>query len=201
MPRRCTASPVWCLAQALVLELLRLSDRVPLVRPRAASQVRGRPLRLPLPQDYRGARGARREQPALDLDEEFREKSPRRALLHPLRPHRPMARRFHPFPGRRRRRRLHPAHAREHPGRRRRQAAHRRSGDVRTIPRPSRRAVDPLLRERVVIAYHRHGGASDIPNIDDVIALCRRTGDRCKPETRPKGYPRNIRIQRLPRHS
>ena len=49
---------------------------------------------------------------------------------------------------------------------------------------------DPLLRERVVIAYHRHKGASDIPNIDDVIALCRRTGyDRCKPETRPKGYP------------
>lgn len=49
---------------------------------------------------------------------------------------------------------------------------------------------DPLLRERVVIAYYRHKGASDIPNIDDVIALCRRTGyDRLKPETRPKGYP------------
>lgn len=49
---------------------------------------------------------------------------------------------------------------------------------------------DPLLRERAVIAFYRYKGASDIPNIDDVVSLCKQTGyDRAQPGKRPVGYP------------
>jgi hypothetical protein len=47
---------------------------------------------------------------------------------------------------------------------------------------------DPLLRERAVIAFYRYKGASDIPNIDDVISLCKQTGyNRADPGKRPAG--------------
>ena len=39
------------------------------------------------------------------------------------------------------------------------------------------------------MSYYRYKGAVDIPNIDDVIKLCRATGYAPKTSAMPTGYP------------
>lgn len=49
---------------------------------------------------------------------------------------------------------------------------------------------DGPVRERVVVTFLRSKGTSDIPNIEDVVRLCRVTGySRAEPLKRPRGYP------------
>ena len=47
------------------------------------------------------------------------------------------------------------------------------------------------FKERVVVAYYRHHANEDVPNVDDVIKLCKCTGyDASAPSTsRPNEYP------------
>lgn len=49
---------------------------------------------------------------------------------------------------------------------------------------------DGPVRERIVVTFLRSKGTSDIPNIEDVVRLCRVTGyNRAEPLKRPRGYP------------
>lgn len=49
---------------------------------------------------------------------------------------------------------------------------------------------DGPVRERIVIAFLRSKGTSDIPNIEEVVRLCRLTGYSYRePAKRPRGYP------------
>ena len=64
--------------------------------------------------------------------------------------------------------------------------------------------IDGAVRERMLIAYYRHKGASSIDSIEDVFLLVRATGfsssvlDRNGLPKRPQGYPEEF-FERLPR--
>ncbi|KAK3252031.1 hypothetical protein CYMTET_38655 [Cymbomonas tetramitiformis] len=49
--------------------------------------------------------------------------------------------------------------------------------------------IDPLVKERMVISFYRFKGATDIPNIDDVIKMCRATGHTAGQVKQTHGYP------------
>ena len=64
--------------------------------------------------------------------------------------------------------------------------------------------IDGAVRERMLIAYYRHKGASSIDSVEDVFLLVRATGfsssalDRNGLPRRPQGYPEEY-FDRLPR--
>ena len=64
--------------------------------------------------------------------------------------------------------------------------------------------IDGTVRERMLIAYYRHKGASSIDSVEDVFLLVRATGfssavlDRNGLPRRPAGYPEEF-FERLPR--
>ena len=64
--------------------------------------------------------------------------------------------------------------------------------------------IDGAVRERIVVAYYRHKGQSAVESIEDMELLVRRTGysssvlDRNNMLRRPPGYPEEY-LNRLPR--
>ena len=64
--------------------------------------------------------------------------------------------------------------------------------------------IEGAVRERMLIAYYRHKGASSIDSIEDVFLLVRATGfsantlDRNGLSRRPQGYPEEF-FERMPR--
>ena len=66
------------------------------------------------------------------------------------------------------------------------------------------RKIDGAVRERIMIAYYRHRGPSAVESLDDMELLVRRTGysssmlDRNGMLRRPSGYPEEY-LNRLPR--
>ena len=51
-------------------------------------------------------------------------------------------------------------------------------------------SYDWRFRERVVVAHYRaRAGREELPNAEEIVALCARTGYDAKTGTRPEGYP------------
>ena len=48
--------------------------------------------------------------------------------------------------------------------------------------------IPGFARERIIVCYYRYKGAGTIPNVDDVVKLCRQTG-YVHGVRRPEGYP------------
>ena len=64
------------------------------------------------------------------------------------------------------------------------------AGDVWIDFEDFRRVVRLRFRERVVVAHYRaRAGREELPNAEEIMALCARTGYDAKTGTRPEGYP------------
>eukprot|EP00240_Pyramimonas_obovata_P005205 CAMPEP_0118948162 /NCGR_PEP_ID=MMETSP1169-20130426/47345_1 /TAXON_ID=36882 /ORGANISM="Pyramimonas obovata, Strain CCMP722" /LENGTH=428 /DNA_ID=CAMNT_0006894531 /DNA_START=334 /DNA_END=1617 /DNA_ORIENTATION=+ len=49
--------------------------------------------------------------------------------------------------------------------------------------------LDPKAKEIMVVCFYRYKGSADIPNVDDIIKLCRGTGYNPKERQQVVGYP------------